>query len=57
MYLDLESREAILSLNSADLTWVNDLCSISYKAIIETLDRHIGNEKGYYSWNYVAGLL
>ena len=54
MYMDMETGEAILSRNSADLAWMNDLRSVSYKRIVETFDRHIGNEKGYYCWNYVV---
>ncbi|MFR3325366.1 MAG: hypothetical protein ACLTR8_12975 [Oscillospiraceae bacterium] len=54
MYLDEKMGEAILARDSADLAWVSNLSSATYEILWGVFDRHIGNDKGYYSWNYVA---
>lgn len=54
IYLDEKMGEAILARDSADLAWVSNLSSATYEILWGVFDRHIGNDKGYYSWNYVA---
>lgn len=54
MYMDTEMGEAILARDNADLAWVDALSDVTYEAIHEMFENHIGNEKGYYSWNYVV---
>lgn len=54
MYLDVEKGEAILARDSADLAWISNLSSLSYEMLWEMFECHIGNDKGYYSWDYVV---
>lgn len=51
MYLDEKMGEAILARDSADLAWVSNLSSATYEILWGVFDRHIGNDKGYYSWS------
>lgn len=54
MYLDSEKKEAVLAKDSADLAWIVNLKTLTYKALEAEFKHHVGNKTGYYSWDFVV---